>query len=166
MPRPPGPTLFPYTTLFRSPQACQRAARAAIAQLTGETQRRGRVAERRVRADEAVGVIDARFGDAERLPPDQVLLPHLELRLRTARARDAEEGEHGDDEQDEDQCHAVLPSQSAGVQLRREGIHWQPPGVSWRAGPSSVAFPNTSRLADGDRKSTRLNSSHTVISYA
>src|SRR5207247_10682126 len=131
------------------PHACQRAARAASAQLTGETQRRGRVAERRVRADEAVGVIDARFGDAERLPPDQFLAAHLELRLRTARAGDAEEGEHGDDEQDEDQCHAVLPSQSAGVELRREGIHRQPPVVCWRAGPSRVALLYTYRLSHG-----------------
>src|SRR5436190_1458264 len=74
--------------------ARQRAARAAAAQLAVESTLRARGghsrAPRDAGLDQAVGVIDARLGRAERLPPDHLLTAHLELRLRASRAGNAE----------------------------------------------------------------------------
>src|SRR5436190_5706535 len=64
-----------------------------------------------------------------------------------------------------------------GLRLRRRlprsvRLHWSAPvprPASERAGrPPRVGWPppRRSRRSRGDRKSTRLNSSHTVISYA
>src|SRR5260221_944839 len=50
----------------------------------------------------------------------------------------------------------------------RPGADW-PPAVPASAAPStspSLTAADSEGLVDGDRKSTRLNSSHTVISYA
>src|SRR5260221_12127272 len=61
-----------------------------------------------------------------------------------------------------------FPARRSGAQggagPRRNGAR-RPPATSRRAPRRSIARPRAAR-AKSDRKSTRLNSSHTVISYA
>src|SRR5205807_7581908 len=98
-PRPPRPTLFPYTTLFRS---CRRP---------GVRRRGGRLLARRQR------------------------------RTRPG-----------------------LAAPNRGAVRRGRGRGDQPPARALRA--SATTFSTRPRTSFRDRKSTRLNSSHLVISYA
>src|SRR2546422_7180787 len=141
--RPPRSTLFPYTTLFRS----RRRPRVPRGQLGAE-----RALEQRPGAAVVVAI------EQQQAPPllglgaasEIARLPVEELRPRVQPLRFGgrvePRGEIGARECD------------AGPHARRR------PG---RIGePLGVAQLDSARASPGDRKSTRLNSSHGYISYA
>src|SRR5256885_13603617 len=85
--RPPRSTLFPYTTLFRSPDAC-------LGVLTVDTRIHSRHARIRcaVPGHVAIGRVDCREETAPHLRPDKVLTPCKGGRIR--RVEDERSEEH------------------------------------------------------------------------
>src|SRR3989454_2598722 len=139
--RPPRSTLFPYTTLFRSPQATAAHVPEAAHESDGAREGRG---------DDRGGRDDA---DAE---------ASVARRRRRATTRRRPQA---------DQRRGIRRGRERGDR-RRVGGPDAPPlrlrvALSGARRPRAPPRSRKSAVLEGvDRKSTRLNSSHLVISYA
>src|SRR5438034_10853212 len=154
--RPPISPLFPYTTLFRSDAADRRALHAVE---PGDGARRHedsralrlRESDPILAAEQrAAGEHDEVAAGAERLRGDLV-----QVRLR-GRLDHQIRGGHEGVEVEKGRPRLEAREERLGALARPGG----------GAGEHEARQPRVDGPADLDRKSTRLNSSHTVISYA